>query len=107
MISDKFKFFWRKNGTPRLGKDCKKTELFYILWDHPTNIIFNKTTVTLVPREKNLLMNSFVFDRFLKLICPCVYIRQRNISDNDIKNSHFMYKKYNFDRVLYPFDNVV
>ena len=52
-------------------------------------------------------MNSFVFDRFLKLICPCVYIRERNISDNDIKNSHFMYKKYNFDRVLYPFDNVV
>ena len=52
MISDKFNFFWRKNGNPRLGKDCKKTELFYILWDHPTNIIFNKTTVTPVPRKK-------------------------------------------------------
>ena len=52
-------------------------------------------------------MNSFVFDRFLKLICPSVYISRRSISDMDIKNSHFVYKKYNFDKVIFPYDNAI
>ena len=52
-------------------------------------------------------MNSFVFDRFLKLICPFDYINKRTISKMDILNSHFKYKKYNLDKVIYPFDNAI
>ena len=54
IINDKFKLFWAKNGTPRLGKDIKRIELFGLLWNHQTNIIFNKTTITPVASKKKI-----------------------------------------------------
>ena len=94
-------------GTTRLGTHILKKELFDILWNNPTNIICNKSTLTPVPKQKNILMNSFVFDRFLKLICPRLYINRRNVTDIDIKNSNFVYKKYNLDKLIFPYDKPI
>ena len=52
IISDKFNFFWNKNGTPRLGKHILKKELFDKLWNNPTNITFNKTSISPNPKKK-------------------------------------------------------
>ena len=102
-ISNNFETFWSSSGYPLVCMEPSRQKVFLEIWNHKSNIFFGKQTNNNEFQKDDLVMNSLVFDRFLKLILTDANNVRRSVSHQNLDQCSFIFKKYKINRNDVPF----